>query len=399
MGRNQLFAKFIYSTHLILLLIGLISCIVAYAFLSFFFRDSTTSLAHKGVVNTEGDDDGDRGCCRGIAHLELWGDAVKWGSEFKVKSSGECCRACKEMCKGVDGPCLCDSWVFCGDTEGCGSKFGETNKDRIALPPGVRLLHALGCDKPPQLNSATPSLQVLTLWPPTKVIMRALHQSSTIHHSPVLPVPLCWLKKQKDALDPDRRDSGDNVIWTSGIIFGKGEGIIGLETDYGILHLKLFPDCAPHSVSYILELLALRHCAGCEFHRAESRGNSWDSGGNHIENAPFGPPFALIQGTLEVRGTVFRNIPKEECPKIRRGSVAWVDSGPEFFISLANHNEWKQAYMVFGSVLPEDMEIAERIARLPAKQDLWSNINVSVLESPVPFLFRRIKASFTNLKS
>lgn len=76
-----------------------------------------------------------------------------------------------------------------------------------------------------------------------------------------------------------------------------------------------------------------------------------------------------------------------------------VGSGPEFFISLANHNQWKQAYTVFGSVLPEDMEIVERIARLPAKQDLWSNINVSVLESPVPFLFRRIKASFTNLKS
>lgn len=98
---------------------------MAYAFVSFFFRDRTTSLAQKGVVSTEGDDDGDRGCCRGIAHLELWGDAVKWGSEFKVKSSEECCRACKEMCKGVDGPCLCDSWVFCGDREACGSKFGE----------------------------------------------------------------------------------------------------------------------------------------------------------------------------------------------------------------------------------------------------------------------------------
>ncbi|KAM7468991.1 hypothetical protein LguiA_007174 [Lonicera macranthoides] len=34
----------------------------------------------------------------------------------------------------------------------------------MALPPGVRLLHALGCNKPPPLNSATSSLQALTLW-------------------------------------------------------------------------------------------------------------------------------------------------------------------------------------------------------------------------------------------
>lgn len=56
--------------------------------------------------------------------------------------------------------------------------------------------------------------------------------------------------------------------------------------------------------------------------------------------AAFGPPFALIQGTLEAQGgegTIFKKIPIEDCPTIRRGSVAWVGSGPEFFISLANH--------------------------------------------------------------
>lgn len=47
--------------------------------------------------------------------------------------------------------------------------------------------------------------------------------------------------------------------------------------------MQLFPDCAPHSVAYLIELLALRHCAGCEFYRAEGRGESWDSEGNHIE--------------------------------------------------------------------------------------------------------------------
>lgn len=103
--------------------------------------------------------------------------------------------------------------------------------------------------------------------------------------------------------------------------------------------------------------------------------------------APFGPPFAVIQGTLEAIGSSFKDIPMEACPTIRRGSVAWVGSGPEFFISLANHNEWKKAYTVFGSVLPEDMEIVELIAQLPTKPEVWSNINVFVLEKPVAFQF------------
>lgn len=109
--------------------------------------------------------------------------------------------------------------------------------------------------------------------------------------------------------------------------------------------------------------------------------------------APLGPPFALIQGTLDAEGATFKDIPTEACLDVRRGSVAWVGSGPEFFISLANHNEWKKAYSVFGSVLSEDMEIAEKIAKLPTKPDVWSNINVSVLEQPVPLWFRRIMKS------
>jgi len=48
--------------------------------------------------------------------------------------------------------------------------------------------------------------------------------------------------------------------------------------------VQLYPDCAPYSVAYILELLALRHCAGCRFYRAEGRGESWDVKGNHIKD-------------------------------------------------------------------------------------------------------------------
>lgn len=87
---------------------------------------------------------------------------------------------------------------------------------------------------------------------------------------------------------------------------------------------------------------------------------------------------------------MFKEIPTEECPRIRRGSVAWVGSGPEFFISLANHNEWSQTYTVFGSLLPEDLEIAEKIAQLPTKLEVWSNIDVSVLDEPIRLRFIRV---------
>ncbi|XP_050227460.1 uncharacterized protein LOC126677063 [Mercurialis annua] len=334
MGRRQNDPEPYRFTSLTLLLVGFISCAVVYTVLSVILNPNTsfTNSDSKSLVLKEKSfgsnvDDGGE-CCRGIENLELWGDAVKWGSEFKLSSAKDCCQACKAMCNGNDGPCLCDSWVFCGNKESCGSQFGE-----------------------------------------------------------------CWLKKQKDSLAPARQEGGDKVSWTSGLIFGKGEGIVGLETEYGTLHIKLFPDCAPHSVYYILELLTLHHCAGCHFFRAESRGKFWDSEGNHIKDAPFGPPFALIQGTLEAHGEAFNKIPTEVCPTIERGSVAWVGSGPEFLISLADHQEWKKAYTVFGSVLPEDMHIAEKIAQLPVRSDVWNSINVSVLEKPVPLMVRRIKKS------
>ncbi|KAF7828493.1 Cyclophilin-like domain containing protein [Senna tora] len=414
MGRKPSEPEATLPNHLILLLACFISCGLVYVFASAVLttggNDSFSEVRSLALVEDGADN---RGCCRGIENLELWGAAVKWGSEFKFNNSQDCCDACKSMCTGKDGPCLCDTWVFCGNREACGSKFGESQN---------QVLNLNDCDE----NN-----------------------------------PVCWLKKQKDSLTPERQDAGEKVSWTSGLIFGKGEdssshtglhagpertfpnigdsscflngwlynfidfytlgksrddmylsvliimvdvvhlklhmGIVELETQYGSLRVKLFPDCAPHSVTYILDLLALRHCAGCQFYRAESRGQSWDSEGNHIKNAPFGPPFGLIQGTLEALGNPFKKIPVEDCPTIRRGSIAWVDSGPEFFISLANHGEWKRRYTVFGSVLPEDMSIAEKIAALPTVSDVWNNINVSVLEKPVPLLVRRIQKSHADI--
>ncbi|CAI8613343.1 unnamed protein product [Vicia faba] len=334
MGRRYNDSDFGKFTLLVFFLIGAISCSTVFLFLTLVFRVNTASVVtmqDEALVERSGFEDllseEEGKCCGGVEHLELWGEAVRWGNDFRVNSSEDCCRACKNLCRGDGQRCLCNSWVFCGDRDACGPRFGE-----------------------------------------------------------------CWLKQQKDALSPDRVNSAprDNVMWTSGFVFDKGEGIVGLENDYGILRIQLLPDCAPQSVSYILELLALSHCIGCQFYRAESRGRFWDAKGNHIKKATFGPPFALIQGTLESHEFMFKDIPKEHCPAIKRGSVAWVGSGPEFFISLANHKEWRNPYTVFGYVLSEDLQILEKISRLPTKSDVWNDIPVSILENPVFIRFRKI---------
>uniref|UniRef100_A0A2P2J5T9 Uncharacterized protein MANES_01G089800 n=1 Tax=Rhizophora mucronata TaxID=61149 RepID=A0A2P2J5T9_RHIMU len=219
MGRRQNDPEASRFAPITLMCVAFFSCLLVYTVLFIVLNPHFSGFESLALMGRSSDADGGGECCRGIEKLELWGPAVKWGSEFKFNSSEECCEACKAMCTGNDGPCLCDSWVFCGNKEACGSKFGE-----------------------------------------------------------------CWLKKQKDTLAPEQQEAGDSVIWTSGLIFGKGEGIVGLQTEYGTLHIKLFPDCAPHSVAYILELLPLHHCAGCQFYRAESRGQSWDSEGNHMKN-------------------------------------------------------------------------------------------------------------------
>lgn len=129
MGRKHNEPNSTLSNRLILLLICFVSCGLVYVFISAVVTTNSTSsfsefgssLALVQATNNVG------GCCRGIENLELWGAAVKWGSEFKFNTSQDCCKACKSMCTGKDGPCLCDTWVFCGNRETCGSKFGEVN--------------------------------------------------------------------------------------------------------------------------------------------------------------------------------------------------------------------------------------------------------------------------------
>jgi hypothetical protein len=99
-----------------------VSAVVALAYLSFPSAGRTSPLA----VRTEAD------CCRGMEGLELWGPAVKWGSDHRLPSAVACCAACKAMCPHPkNGACRCDSWVFCGDERKCKDRLGEVSLVRF----------------------------------------------------------------------------------------------------------------------------------------------------------------------------------------------------------------------------------------------------------------------------
>lgn len=114
--------------HFTLIFLLFISCFLAYKTFSILTQNTyetelnVDSFQSKLLGSSNSEE-----CCRGIENMELWGSAVKWGTDHKFNDSKDCCNACKSMCSGEDGPCLCDSWVFCGDRERCGEKFGEVH--------------------------------------------------------------------------------------------------------------------------------------------------------------------------------------------------------------------------------------------------------------------------------
>jgi hypothetical protein len=53
-------------------------------------------------------------------------------------------------------------------------------------------------------------------------------------------------------------------------------------------------------VAYITELLGSRSCAGCQIIRAESRGQFWDSKGNHVSRVRFTFPMIVDYDVIPV---------------------------------------------------------------------------------------------------
>lgn len=131
----------------------------------------------------------------------------------------------------------------------------------------------------------------------------------------------------------------------------------------------------------------------CEANMQSSRqadAQPFDEYGLHVMNlnqggrgGQVGPPYALVQGVLAPSGTKFPDNLMESHQRVQRGMVGWVEGGPHFFISLANHDEWQARHAIFGQVLAEDMAVVEELAALPTRPATWSGITAAVLTESV----------------
>lgn len=111
-------------------------------------REQTQAEGQVGVEVEVGVDEEEevQNLCRGQEHLELWGEAVKWGNTNLVNTSHECCQQCKEMCATAE-KCECNSWVYCGNAEKCGENYRQCwlKRQDDVLKPEV---HSFNLDIP-----------------------------------------------------------------------------------------------------------------------------------------------------------------------------------------------------------------------------------------------------------
>lgn len=137
-----------------------------------------------------------------------------------------------------------------------------------------------------------------------------------------------------------------------------------IETDYGKIRIRFFPDVAPRHVENFKKLTREKFYDGLGFHRVipdnliqggdpQTRNGKPDDWGKGIPNQPKVP--AEFNTRPFVRGTV---------------GMARLGGDPnsgtsQFFISLTEHPEWDGRYTVFGEVA-QGLETVEAISKAPS---------------------------------
>lgn len=283
-----------------------------------------------------------------MAQTELPGDVVLWGADHKEPSAAACCASCANKMG-------CNTWVWCSNERECAGTYQE-----------------------------------------------------------------CWLKKRTHAWDDVDVLEGRSTKWTSGVLGSPPSLPIlkaadGRPCDFaflmldGLVRLRI-RDEAPNAARYIRDLLsemgsladdaAMRvpepgalAADGLRFYRAEPVPKHWGSleWPDNYFGGRWGPPYALLQGSLHPQGSKVRpsaaDFAQGARPVIRRGFVAWAGGrgGPDFFIALAQHPEWGNGHTVFAEVFPEDMAVIDALMRRPLRVANWGSINATELVKPMPF--------------
>ncbi|CAI7918007.1 unnamed protein product [Closterium sp. NIES-54] len=169
---------------------------------------SSTGAGGAGEGASGGGGEDSRDFCLGEEHLELWGDAVKWGSNNPTDTAAACCQQCKDMCTGA--VCQCNAWVYCGNKELCKDNYRQCwlKRQEDVLKPEVYgnnpeipwtsgLVHGAG----KSTQKSTPFLQRAWMHPVRLVIVHPVHlvivhppcfyaTLSSLFRSATLPFPL-----------------------------------------------------------------------------------------------------------------------------------------------------------------------------------------------------------------
>mmetsp|Transcript_23420 Transcript_23420/g.39152 ORF Transcript_23420/g.39152 Transcript_23420/m.39152 type:complete len:326 (-) Transcript_23420:140-1117(-) len=132
-----------------------------------------------------------------------------------------------------------------------------------------------------------------------------------------------------------------------------------LGTSAGDIEVRMRTDASPATVEAVLKL-AVRNgdtsaCARCRLYRNEAAPP-------HRPDYRGEGPYGLVQGSFGSDFTTglapeFRGIP------VDRGAVCLIPGTADFFISVTDHPEWTDSFIVWGRV--EDMTTVDAITRLP----------------------------------
>jgi hypothetical protein len=124
------------------------------------------------------------------------------------------------------------------------------------------------------------------------------------------------------------------------------------------LRIVLRADLSPQTVAAVVAAVGERREGSVTFYRNEA-----------VPTSPPGQcgsilcrPYSLVQGRL----AALSNTPAEGQPKVRRGHVARIQNGADFFIALDDHSEWGHAFTVWGELHDASgLATLEAITRLP----------------------------------
>lgn len=133
------------------------------------------------------------------------------------------------------------------------------------------------------------------------------------------------------------------------------------DSGFAPLRILLRPDLAPKTVAALVQHIgeAGGTPAAATFYRneavpAESPGQCGDI---------LCGPYSLIQGRLDA----LLDTPSETTPLVRKGFVARIQNGHDFFIALDDHSEWGHSFTVWGDMRHDaaGMATLEAISKLP----------------------------------